>query len=169
MTATQIHARKLSNGMDYSLRSLSTNQTEWGMTQFLWQWFAGWHAAKEQRPQLGRAMWRNNRNIFIAPAQPSKSAQVKKNSCAQSQPREDRSLTQMWKHSCLLCSALEWIIPINVLMILPSWQISVNAAIGSVSESLTVHLQISVYQHLQKRPCVMTERLSASCTIYISP
>lgn len=55
MTATQIHARKLSNGMDYSLRSLSTNQTEWGMTQFLWQWFVGWHAAKEQRPQLGRA------------------------------------------------------------------------------------------------------------------
>ena len=32
-------------------------------------------------------------------------------------------------------------------------------------KSLTVHFRISVYQHLQKRPCVITKRLSASCTI----
>lgn len=76
---------------------------------------------------------------------------------------------RLGKHSCLLCTASEWIIPINVLMILPSWQICVNAAIGSLSELPAVHLQVSVYRHLQKRPRVITERLSAACTIYISP
>lgn len=43
-----------------------------------------------------------------------------------------------------------------------------NAAIGSLFELLALHLWISVYQHLQKRPCVLTEKLSASCTIYIT-
>lgn len=81
---------------------------------------------------------------------------------------EDRSLAQMWKHSCLLCSAPEWIIPINVLMILPSWQIWINAAIGSLFECPAVHRRILVYQHLQKRPRVNIEKLSASWTIYIS-
>lgn len=100
-----------------------------------------------------------------SPSSTFKIVQVKKNSCAQLQSPKDPGLTPTWKHSCLWCMALQWIIPINVLMILPSWQIWMNAVIGSLSESLTVHRRISVYQHLQKRPCVITERLSASCTI----
>lgn len=125
---------------------------------------------RNKGPSLAGPCDGNNGNIFIAPGSTFKIAQVKKNSCAQSQPPRSRSRARMWKHSCLLCSAPEWIIPINVLVILPSWQIWINAAVGFFpSESLTVRLRLSVYQHLQKRPCVMTERLLASCTIYISP
>lgn len=41
MTVTEVDARKLSNGMDYSLRSPSTDQTVRAVTQFLWLWFCG--------------------------------------------------------------------------------------------------------------------------------
>lgn len=96
----------------------------------------------------------------------SKLVQVKKKSLCT--VAVHRALDPMGKHSCLLCSLLKWIAPINVLVILPSWQVLMNAAIGSLFESLALHLWISVYQHLQKRPCVLTEKLSASCTIYIT-
>lgn len=48
-------------------RCLSTNQTERAMTQFLWQRLVWWHAAKEQRPQLGRAARRNNEEHLHRP------------------------------------------------------------------------------------------------------
>lgn len=145
--------------MDYSLRSPSTNQTERGMTQFLWQWFVGWHAAKEQRPQLGRAMWWKNRNIFIAPAQTFKLVGREKELFTAA---DDLSLTPMWKHSCLLYTALGWIIPINVLTILPSWQIQMNAAIGfSLRITYTVQY-ISEYQciNICGKSCVWSLRAS---------
>lgn len=141
----------------------STDQTVRAVTQFLWLWFCGvaicqstkapaWQGhVTEQREHLHSlafnlqtfCRWGEGKNQ-LRTAAVSHSAENTAAYCA-----------QRWSESHQLMSSWSF---------LPG---KLNDAIGSLPP--IEHLWISVYQHLRKRPRVITERLSTSCTIDISP